>query len=83
MAESNRSIVERFEKAFAANDIAGIQDACHPDLFDHNPLPDQKPGLSGFKETVAFYTSVFPDSQVETIRRSPTVRSSSRDGRSQ
>ncbi len=32
--------------------------------MDHNPLPDQKPGLTGFKETIAFYDSIFPDSDV-------------------
>ena len=65
MPEENNRIVERFEAAFAANDVATIDELCAPDLVDHNPLPDQKPGLIGFKDTISMYKGVFPDSQVD------------------
>jgi steroid delta-isomerase-like uncharacterized protein len=65
MPEDNKAIVHRFEQAFAANDVATIDQLCDPNLVDHNPIPEQKPGLSGFKETIAFYKTVFPDSRVE------------------
>ena len=65
MSEDNNKIVERFETAFGANDVATIDELCAPDLVDHNPVPDQKPGLVGFKETIAMYKGVFPDSQAE------------------
>lgn len=60
----NKEIVRRFEIAFAANDTAVIEELCHPDVVDHNPLPDQKPGVEGMKDTIAFYKQTFPDSQV-------------------
>lgn len=64
MSGPNNEIVERFEMAFAANDIATIDELSDPDLVDHNPAPDQKPGLAGFKDTIAWYKATFPDSQV-------------------
>ena len=65
MTEENNKIIERFEVAFAANDVTTIDELCSPDLVDHNPIPDQQPGLGGFKDTVAMYKRVFPDAQVE------------------
>lgn len=65
MSGDNNKIVERFEIAFGANDVATIDELCAPDLVDHNPVPDQKPGLVGFKETIAMYKGVFPDSRPE------------------
>jgi len=60
----NNEIVERFEVAFGANDVAVIDELCDPDLVDHNPVPDQKAGLAGFKDTIAMYKSIFPDSEI-------------------
>lgn len=65
MSEDNNAIVRRFEEAFAASDLATIDELCDPNLVDHNPIPDQKPGLSGFKETMAYYNRAFPDSRTE------------------
>lgn len=64
MSGENNEIVERFEAAFGANDVAVIDELCDPDLVDHNPAPDQKAGLPGFKDTIAMYKSIFPDSEV-------------------
>lgn len=61
MPEEHNGIVARFEVAFAANDVATVDELCAPDLVDHNPLPDQKPGLIGFKETMSMYKGFFPD----------------------
>jgi steroid delta-isomerase-like uncharacterized protein len=60
----NKEIVRRFEMAFAANDTAVIDELLHQDVIDHNPLPDQKPGIDGFKDTIAFYKQTFPDSEL-------------------
>jgi steroid delta-isomerase-like uncharacterized protein len=62
--DDNKAIVERFEEAFAANDVATIDELCDPNLVDHNPVPGQGPALAGFKETIAMYKSIFPDSAV-------------------
>ena len=64
MSGENNQIVERFEAAFGANDVATIDELCDPGLVDHNPAPDQKPGLAGFKDTIAMYKTILPDSQV-------------------
>ena len=65
MPEDNNAIVHRFEKAFAANDVATIDALCDLALVDHNPAPGQAPTLSGFKATIAAYKAIFPDLQVD------------------
>lgn len=64
MSGENNEIVERFEAAFGANDVATIDELCDPGLVDHNPAPEQKPGLAGFKDTIAMYKLTMPDSEV-------------------
>ena len=74
----NKAIVERFERAFAANDTATIDELCDPALVDHNPLPGSQPTLDGFKATIAGYTGAFPDlrlEQVHVIAEGDTVAS--------
>jgi steroid delta-isomerase-like uncharacterized protein len=61
----NIALIKRFEHAFAANDVAVIDELSDPNLLDHNPLPDQRPGLAGFKDTIAFYDATFPGTKVE------------------
>ena len=39
MSEQNNAVVRRFEQAFAANDVATIDELCDVDLVDHNPAP--------------------------------------------
>jgi steroid delta-isomerase-like uncharacterized protein len=65
LIEGNKAIVERFENAFAANDVATIDELSASNLVDHNPAPDQAPTLAGFKETIAKYKASVPDSRVE------------------
>ncbi len=61
----NIALVERYEHAFVANDMAVIDELSDPNLVDHNPFPDQQPGMAGYKETIAFLSATFPDQQVE------------------
>lgn len=61
MAEDNKTIVRRFEKASAVNDVATIDELCDPGLVDHNPAAGQEPTLAGLKSTLAGYAAVFPD----------------------
>lgn len=63
----NKTIVERFERAFAANDAATIDELCDPRLVDHNPVPGAPPTLDGFKTTIAGYTTAFPDLRIEDL----------------
>lgn len=64
MSSENKEIAERFEMAFAANDVAIIDELCDPDVVDHNPAPDQKPGLAGYKENLAQNQGAFTDLQM-------------------
>ena len=64
MSVLNNEIAERFEMAFAANDAATMDELCDPGLVDHNPAPDQKPGLAGFEESVATNKATWPDMQI-------------------
>jgi steroid delta-isomerase-like uncharacterized protein len=68
MSEQNKAIVRRFEEAFAANDTATIDELCDPNLVDHNPFPEQAPGLAGFKDTIAMYVGIFnPELDLQEI----------------
>ena len=68
MVETTNAVVHRFEEAFAANDVAAIDELTDPNLIDHNPIPEQRPGRDGFKETIALYKSVFPDMEVSDVQ---------------
>ncbi len=65
---NNKAIIERFERAFASNDTATIDEVCDPGLVDHNPVPGVLPTLDGFKATIAGYTGAFPDLRLEELR---------------
>ncbi len=67
MPESNTAIARRLEEAFESGDEDEIRAVCDTDLTDHNPLPEQKPGLAGYMETAAFYKSIFPDLTLEEL----------------
>ena len=60
----NAAIIDRFERAFAANDVMTIDELCDPALVDHNPLPGLPPTLEGFKAAIAGYKDAFPDLEV-------------------
>ena len=63
MSAENNAVVRRFEQAFAANDVATIDELCDAGLVDHNPAPGQDPTLAGFKATIAMYKEQFPDAE--------------------
>jgi steroid delta-isomerase-like uncharacterized protein len=59
--DDNKAIVERLERAFAANDVQTIDEVCDPQLIDHNPVPGLPPTLEGFKMAIGGYHQAFPD----------------------
>ncbi len=63
-AVAHTAIVERFEQAFAANQVATIDELCDPNLVDHNPVPGHEPNLDGFKQAIAMDKERFPILQV-------------------
>ena len=58
---NNIEIITRFEHAFRAGDQATVDELCDPSLIDHNPAPDHRPTLAGFKQKVAGFKAIFPD----------------------
>jgi len=57
----NVEIITRFELGFRAGDQAVIDELCDPGLIDHNAAPGHEPTLAGFKQKVAYMSSLFPD----------------------
>lgn len=63
-AEANQAIARRFYDAFNARKFADYDAFVATDTIDHNPVPNQKPGLVGFKEALEGLVAVFPDIQI-------------------
>lgn len=65
MSEDNEAIVRRFyEKVFDRGNLAAAGRFLAPDVVDQESLPRQKPGLEGFKQSLANFRAAFPDIQV-------------------
>jgi predicted ester cyclase len=52
-----RHIIE----AINANDVEALAALVDPDIVDHNPIPDQAPGLAGFRQWMDSARRSFPD----------------------
>ena len=57
----NKDLYCRVIEAVSAGDITALDDLMHPDMVDHNPMPNQPPGRAGFKAWMAAVRSSFPD----------------------
>ena len=47
VSESNKELVRRVEEAWAANDLAALDELIAPDLVSHDAIPGAPPGLAG------------------------------------
>jgi len=45
--KENKTIVSSYAEAFNAADLAAFKEVFDPDVLDHNPPPQQAPGLDG------------------------------------
>jgi len=62
MSEENKAKVRRMvEGFFSPNADAIIDELVAPDIVDHNPVPDQKPGVEGLRELIGVLHDAFPD----------------------
>ena len=59
--EKNKNVVRRFYEALSTGDASGPNESVAIDYLNHNAIPGQKPGLEGFKETIASIRRAFPD----------------------
>jgi steroid delta-isomerase-like uncharacterized protein len=59
----HESIYRRVIEAISRNDAIALDQFLAEDLIDHNPIPGQSPGRTGFKEWMASARTSFPDLQ--------------------
>jgi steroid delta-isomerase-like uncharacterized protein len=57
LKEIYRGIIE----AVTRGDAGALDDVVSTDIVDHNPIPDQLPGLEGLKQWMAAFRRSFPD----------------------
>jgi steroid delta-isomerase-like uncharacterized protein len=68
MSEQHKQLARRFVAAFAAGDVAALEEIVAEDVLDHNPAPGQAAGRRGLLDAVAFYRAGFPDLAI-TVER--------------
>jgi steroid delta-isomerase-like uncharacterized protein len=59
--ENLENIYRRIIEAIGRGDADALDELMAPDIVDHNPVPDQAPGVEGFKQWMAYARSSFPD----------------------
>jgi ketosteroid isomerase-like protein len=61
MSDQNKQIARQFLAAFAAGDVAALEQLLASDVVDHNAPPAAKPGRPGLLDAVAMFRTGFPD----------------------
>ena len=65
MSEQNKEISRRVFDVFNnAADLSALDEVVAGDVVDHNPMPDQKPGLEGMKQLISGMRAAFPNMSV-------------------
>jgi steroid delta-isomerase-like uncharacterized protein len=59
--EEHKAAYRRIIEAVNAGDFDALDALFAADIVDHNPIPDQVPGLAGFKQWMAAARRSFPD----------------------
>ena len=59
--EELKETYRRIIGAVSRGDAAALDDLVATDIVDHNPIPDQAPGLEGLKQWVDAARTSFPD----------------------
>jgi steroid delta-isomerase-like uncharacterized protein len=62
--ETNKALAQHFYEAFNSRNFDDYDNFISADVMDHNPVPEQKPGLAGLKEALQGFLLVFPDLQI-------------------
>jgi predicted ester cyclase len=58
---ANKDTYRRIIEAIGRNDPEALDALMSADIVDHNPMPDQPPGITGFKAWLRAVKSSFPD----------------------
>ena len=65
ISEENKAKVRRLLEGFFSPEAGSIvDDVVSPDLVDHSPMPDQRPGVEGLKEIIVVMRNAFPDGKI-------------------
>ncbi len=59
--EHHKAAYRHIIEAVNANDFEALAALVDPDIVDHNPIPNQAPGLAGFKQWMDAARRSFPD----------------------
>ena len=63
-AENNKKLVERlFSEVIAGKNPGSMEQLISP-KFAHHGVPNEKPGVEGFRDTLVAFQSAFPDLEV-------------------
>jgi predicted ester cyclase len=52
MSEQNKALVRRFYEAYSAGNADALDDLVAPNFINHNPGPEEQPGLPGLKQRI-------------------------------
>ncbi len=61
MSEQNKALFRRFTDEFNRQNVNVVDELMAADFVEHNPQPDQAPGLEGMKQLMGMFFSAFPD----------------------
>jgi steroid delta-isomerase-like uncharacterized protein len=61
--EFHKDVYRRVIEAVSQGDSDALDGLMAQDMVDHNPIPDQTPGLEGFKQWMTSARASFPDFQ--------------------
>ncbi len=61
VTDENKALVNRYLQAFNTADLTTFEAVFARTVIDHNPPPQQAPGLDGIKQTFRMMSTAFPD----------------------
>ena len=59
--QAQKDVYRAVIAAVSRGDVSSLGALMAPDVIDHNPLPDQAPGIEGFAQWISVVSSAFPD----------------------
>jgi predicted ester cyclase len=63
-SEENKVLVRRLYDAYSTGGVDLLDEVVGEDFLDHDPIPDQPPGLASLKHAVNAFRAAFPDGEM-------------------
>ncbi len=68
MSEANKAATRKLFEFMSGADLSQVEEVIAPNMVDHEEVPGiDNNGPEGFKRTVGFFRSAFPDLKMEVI----------------